>query len=94
MLLSTHQDAFHKLSEAAKRLQAELLNEGAFQVNIPCSDCLSAQRSQGWEEWRPCCQGDASRRHSLWCYLAPAGLQDICDAMTEGCLHLSFCCYG
>ena len=34
MLLSTHQDAFHKLSEAAKRLQAELLNEGAFQVQI------------------------------------------------------------
>lgn len=34
MLLSTHQDAFHKLSEAAKRLQAELLNEGAFQVRI------------------------------------------------------------
>ena len=38
VLLSTHQDAFHKLSEAAKRLQAELLNEGAFQVLIFLSE--------------------------------------------------------
>jgi hypothetical protein len=32
VLLSTHQDAFHSLSDAAKRLQSELQGEGTFQV--------------------------------------------------------------
>ena len=38
VLLSTHQDAFHSLSDAAKRLQSELQGEGTFQVC--CSSSL------------------------------------------------------
>ena len=54
MLLSAHQDAFHKLSEAAKRLQAELLNEGASQVQISLFSMLfSALRA--YKAGRPPC---------------------------------------
>ena len=47
VLLSTHQDAFHSLSDAAKRLQAELHDEGAFQVR-QLSSCAILHSSETW----------------------------------------------
>ena len=37
VLLSKQQDAFHGLSEAAKRLQGELQGEGTLQVQLPAA---------------------------------------------------------
>ena len=42
VLLSKHQDAFHSLSDGAKRLQAELQGEGTTQVQLPTRPLISA----------------------------------------------------
>ncbi len=46
VLLSTHQDAFHSLSDAAKRLQSELQGEGTFQVR--CSPIPHTDAPTSW----------------------------------------------
>ena len=88
MLLSAHQDAFHKLSEAAKRLQAELLNEGAFQVQIstlsmPCH-CSDLTRLGSALAMLP---RGVFLRGSVGSLEAPIGLQDICDGCLVDCLQ-------
>ena len=47
VLLSRRQDAFHGLSDGAKRLQAELQGEGTLQVQL--LPCLLLSRSAYWK---------------------------------------------
>ena len=89
MLLSAHQDAFHKLSEAAKRLQAELLNEGAFQVQIFSTLSMRCD----WSDLTRLGSALAMLprgvflRGSVGSLEAPIGLQDICDGCLVDCLQ-------